>query len=855
MMGTSTVFCTQAGWSVKQAPVCARAGCDLGQIMGEEGIQQGRARTLWGGAAIRFSCKAGSLMDGSAVAYCDGKEWNGTKPECLVPPTQPLLSVVHGGVGVENPLLGVGEKVVVECSSTGGNPAPSLALYVGEQEVATAVSGSTIQYSLTVQPEHDSVQVYCTAYNTMVHTPVHSTVQVLRLKYAASNTFIRGPDVVMSEEYTQYSCSSDEADPAPRMEIIVTDQDGDIIDINVEKMPMMKGRKGFAARVIFGINFEEHIKIADIECKAVNEVGEASSKLTTHVQYAPNTVSISGVTTVKHDEEKVVYTCSTSPSYPEPTLVWTKLVQGNLVKIEEKDTKVETEHTRSGVIKSSKYTFHPARRQDDSFLLFCIVKIKELKYEASSEVLDIVVTYPPKKVFITGPDSVAVGDEAEYGCVVEGGHPPPTPILVMTDQYQNPVQSIPVSNTSISVVVAKDHTTLYTSCFVGNEAGYLQTTKEITVTSPPSTISVTGPDHVKDGHPGVYECQVGEGYPTPSIQWKVVTTSGNTLAFETEEEDDDEKGSMSWLTVTGNKSLGDLTVECVATNIAGYAQSSISTIVTYTAGHLLLTGPTTISSITPPTYYCSTDNSVPASTIVWTIHSVTEEGTDTVEVDEDDVENYETALVGGGVQTHSVLTLPDYLVDKNIQLEVRCEATEDPEELFDIIEVTRGDSEEDVIKTINDEVENVNTTLDIKLKDPGTMEDKDEAFSREISFFGKTVENASEEYAVAGTTNENKMVKLEAVEYDYDNQDDEYYINNPEKYGPSDVPNPSEFSNEEYEADEPTFQQAEEDTVNVAMKLGDNPRQQVDMSLYSSAPKPAVKIWLLVLTAVLFWRG
>ena len=107
---------------------------------------------------------------------------------------------------------------------------------------------------------------------------------------------------------------------------------------------------------------------------------------------APNTVSISGVTTVKHDEEKVVYTCSTSPSYPEPTLVWTKLVQGNLVKIEEKDTKVETEHTRSGVIKSSKYTFHPARRQDDSFLLFCIVKIKELKYEASSEVLDIVVT-------------------------------------------------------------------------------------------------------------------------------------------------------------------------------------------------------------------------------------------------------------------------------------------------------------------------------------------------------------------------------------------------------------------------------------------------------------------------------
>ena len=135
------------------------------------------------------------------------------------------------------------------------------------------------------------------------------------------------------------------------------------------------------------------------------------------------------------------------------------------------------------------------------------------------------------------------------------------------------------------------------------------------------------------------------------------------------------------------------------------------------------------------------------------------------------------------------------------------------------------------------------------------MEDKGEASARKILFLGETFENASEEYVGAGNSNKNEMVKLEAVEYDYDNQDDDYYINNQEKYGPSDVPNSSELSNKEYEADEPTFQQAEEDTVNVAMKLGDNPRQQVDMSLYSSAPKPAVKIWLLVLTAVLFWRG
>ena len=89
---------------------------------------------------------------------------------------------------------------------------------------------------------------------------------------------------MMSEEYTQYACSSDEADPAPRMEVSVTDQNGDAIDINIEKMPKMKGRKGFAARVVFGIHFEEHIKTAAIECKAVNEAGEAKSNMITRVQ-------------------------------------------------------------------------------------------------------------------------------------------------------------------------------------------------------------------------------------------------------------------------------------------------------------------------------------------------------------------------------------------------------------------------------------------------------------------------------------------------------------------------------------------------------------------------------------------
>ena len=106
---------------------------------------------------------------------------------------------------------------------------------------------------------------------------------------------------------------------------------------------------------------------------------------------APKTVKVSGSTAVKHDEENVVYTCSSSASFPEASIVWNKLVNGNLEKIDEKDTEVETIHTRSGVLKTSKFMLHPARSQDGSFLLFCIVKIQDLKFEKSSEVLNVII--------------------------------------------------------------------------------------------------------------------------------------------------------------------------------------------------------------------------------------------------------------------------------------------------------------------------------------------------------------------------------------------------------------------------------------------------------------------------------
>jgi len=852
LMGVSTVFCTKTGWSLEEAPVCTRAGCQVDHLMGE-GLQNGRARPVWGGAAFRFSCNAGTEMEGNQVVFCDGKTWNGTKPECLVSPGSPNLSITVGGVEMENPSIAAGQNITLSCQSVGGNPAPSLALYMGREQVGFSEAGSTAQYTLTVQPEHDQVQVYCTAHNRMVQTAVHSEVQVLRLKYPAANVYIRGSELVISEEYVQYSCSSDEADPAPNMEVKITDQDGDEITVDVEKMPKMKGRKGFAARVVFGVHFEDHIKIAEIECKAVNEVGEASSKLTTRVQYAPETIDISGNTVVKHDDEKAVYTCSSSESFPEATIVWNKLVEGKLEKIDEIETEVTTEDTGAGVTKTSKFTLRPTRTHEEAFLLFCIVKIPDLKFERSSELLDVLITYPPKRLFIDGPDAVISGDEAEFKCVVEGGNPAPLPILVVTDQYQNALPTTTTSNTSVSVTVRNDHHIIYASCFAGNEAGFLQNTKEVTVHYAPSDVSITGPDFVKAGEEAKYECTSSLSFPSAVMEWKVWSASGETVDYVTDETAEDDKQTVSHLTIT-SVPPHPVTVQCTATNTAGSTDHSISTPVTYHPAHVLLTGPTSLSTEeTDATYYCSTDNSVPAVILDWSVAMHTgQEEVETRETVQEGVVTYETALEDGGVQTHSVLTLPQYLVSTEGQLQISCAVREAADELNSHIDVT--------VEALGSEAVDDNAELDGEEENRTVMIPKEnmDMFESEYGMNTNSEDNDSEENETTWGENDEdngKMVKLEAVEYD----DDEYDYNTSHNNHADNAmvlneANAANDDNADYNnqdaVEEPTFRQSESESANVALKLGDSPTQHVDLSrkslFTSNASKLDLKLYLVL---------
>ena len=79
------------------------------------------------------------------------------------------------------------------------------------------------------------------------------------------------------------------------------------------------------------------------------------------------------------------------------------------------------------------------------------------------------------------------------------------------------------------------------------------------------------------------------------IDWKVWSATGEAVEFVTGEYEDDivgaynvisddtaedDKQTVSRLTLLASKTQQEITVQCMASNIAGYADNSISTVVT-----------------------------------------------------------------------------------------------------------------------------------------------------------------------------------------------------------------------------------------------------------------------------------
>ena len=155
---------------------------------------------------------------------------------------------------------------------------------------------------------------------------------------------------------------------------------------------------------------------------------------------------------------------------------------------------------------------------------------------------------PPKKLFINGPDVVLSGDLAEYSCTVEGGNPLPNPILVVTDQHQNPLPIVTTSNFSVTVSIPNHIDSVLASCFAGNDDGYLQHSKETSVhcnspqvldnhhlslfsLDPPTDITVTGPSNIEEEEEVSYTCFSAPGNPPAELEWEAWAANGESIEF------------------------------------------------------------------------------------------------------------------------------------------------------------------------------------------------------------------------------------------------------------------------------------------------------------------------------------
>ena len=81
---------------------------------------------------------------------------------------EPLVVVDPPG-----PLL-AGEVVTVTCEGQGGNPAPTLTLYLGADQLGDSAEGG-ISQSFVVGPQHEGMALVCQAVNSVMESPAEST--------------------------------------------------------------------------------------------------------------------------------------------------------------------------------------------------------------------------------------------------------------------------------------------------------------------------------------------------------------------------------------------------------------------------------------------------------------------------------------------------------------------------------------------------------------------------------------------------------------------------------------------------------------------------------------------------------
>ncbi|XP_076109604.1 synaptogenesis protein syg-2-like [Mytilus galloprovincialis] len=214
-----------------------------------------------------------------------------------------------------------GRTVILTCSSSGGNPAPSVVWLKDSNLISTgtnsSVLGNVTTTTLTfVTTAYDNLEVYeCQADNGFLQRPLVKTTYLL---FSASNKPPGQPIITGTQRYdlgdtVTLSCSSTGGNPLP---IVNWLRDDSIITTSISRF---SGSGVIRATLTFVAGLEDHLEV--FECQAHNDYLQNTLASTTYIElyFAPRVPTLTGPSTLISGSSGE-WTCSSANGYPAPTL-------------------------------------------------------------------------------------------------------------------------------------------------------------------------------------------------------------------------------------------------------------------------------------------------------------------------------------------------------------------------------------------------------------------------------------------------------------------------------------------------------------------------------------------------------
>merc|ERR1719318_326024 len=261
------------------------------------------------------------------------------------------------------------------------------------------------------------------------------------------------------------------------------------------------------------------------------------------------------------------------------------------------------------------------------------------------------IHYTPE-VQVEGPEQLLPFTMLTYSCSTTNTQQEARITWTVNDQDGQSVDFTELETgdlTSVIELYADDgYDQLVVGCLASNKAGEGYAEVEAYAVESPKTVQVQAPDQTEAGSELTYECVSPLSSPQQSIRWEVTNQHGEALAFDTEDPVVIDGYVTSLLFVTAQPIDQMLNVKCVASNYIGYVEDLSQEYLTYGAEAVHLTGPSSVLASEQAVFSCSSDVSLPAPTLMWSL-----DGQD-VTRDAQQTDNVEDA---GGINSTSLLKL------------------------------------------------------------------------------------------------------------------------------------------------------------------------------------------------------